>query len=111
MPPIATSSVFLMTSFLFLSFSEATSIHRSILMSVLSSSPSSLLVIGRAHSLSYTHTHTHTHTHPYTHTHPGIYILAHVLTLKVRVCVSLCTLRPTIQYHLRPRPHPFNLLQ
>jgi len=22
---------------------------------------------------------------------------------------SLCTLRPTIQYHLRPRPHPFNL--
>src|SRR6218665_188136 len=22
---------------------------------------------------------------------------------------SLCTLHPTIQYHLRPRPHPFNL--
>src|SRR6218665_1656495 len=25
------------------------------------------------------------------------------------VLSSLCTLRPTIQYHLRPRPHPFNL--
>src|SRR6218665_78165 len=22
---------------------------------------------------------------------------------------TLCTLRPTIQYHLRPRPHPFSL--
>src|SRR6218665_1556931 len=26
-----------------------------------------------------------------------------------RVLRSLCTLRLTIQYHLRPRPHPFNL--
>src|SRR6218665_2041884 len=37
-------SVFLMTSFLFLSFRETPSIHRSILISDLSSSPSSLLV-------------------------------------------------------------------
>ena len=40
----ATPSVFLMTSFLFFSFSETPSIHRSILISILSSSPSSLLV-------------------------------------------------------------------
>ena len=41
-------SVFLMTSFSFLSFSETPSIHRSILISVLSSSPSSLLVTVQA---------------------------------------------------------------
>src|SRR6218665_2968465 len=41
-------SVFLMTSLLFLSFSETPCIHRSILISVLSSSPSSLLVIVQA---------------------------------------------------------------
>src|SRR6218665_92284 len=44
----ATPSVFLMTSFLFLSFSETPSIHHSILISVLSSSPSSLLVTDQA---------------------------------------------------------------
>src|SRR6218665_716904 len=40
----ATPSVFLMTSFLFVSFSETPSILHSILISVLSSNPSPLLV-------------------------------------------------------------------
>jgi len=44
----ATLSVFLMTSFLFLSLSETPSIHRSILISVLSSSPSSFLITAQA---------------------------------------------------------------
>src|SRR6218665_2617822 len=32
-----------------------------------------------------------------------------LITNPNHVLRSLCTLRPTIQYHLRPRPHPFNL--
>src|SRR6218665_566442 len=48
----ATPSAFLMTSFPVLSSTETPSIHRSILVFVLSSSPSSLIVTGQAPHIS-----------------------------------------------------------
>src|SRR6218665_591031 len=37
------------------------------------------------------------------------YILICICINSYKVKYYLCTMRFTIQYHLRPRPHPFNL--
>ena len=85
-----------------------------------------LLIHASAHPCIYSSLHpyiySYIHSYIYSFLHPYIYSSTHLLipppfsslfkTLisnPNHVLRSLCTLRPTIQYHLRPRPHPFNL--